>query len=42
VRSISVHGARATARVDGVERAMKLELVGGRWLIDSEPTGETD
>jgi hypothetical protein len=42
VSNIAIHGARATARVNGVERAMKLELVGGRWLIDSEPTGETD
>jgi len=42
VSNIAIHGGRATARVNGVDRAMKLELVGGHWLIDSEPTGETD
>jgi hypothetical protein len=42
VSDVTIHGARATARVNGVERAMRLELVGGRWLIESEPTGETD
>ena len=42
VSEIAIHGRRATARVNGVDRAMKLELVGGHWLIESEPTGETD
>jgi hypothetical protein len=39
---ITIAGNHATARVQGVGHPLKLDLVGGRWLIDSAPTGETD
>jgi hypothetical protein len=43
VRSVRIRGERATARVRNVEGPMRLEREHGeRWLIDSEPTGETD
>jgi hypothetical protein len=42
VRAVTIHGRIATAKVQNVERPMRLERAAGHWLIDSEPTGETD
>jgi putative lumazine-binding protein len=41
VRAVTIHGRIATAKVQNVEGQMRLERAAGRWLIDSEPTGET-
>ena len=38
----TVRGDRAAVRVAGVDRPVALERTKGRWLIVSEPTGETD
>jgi hypothetical protein len=42
VLTVSFRGRTATARVRNVEGPMRLEREHGRWLIDSEPTGEKD
>jgi hypothetical protein len=42
VRTVTIHGRIATAKVQNVEGPMRLERAAGHWLIDSEPTGETD
>jgi hypothetical protein len=39
---VAVHGARAEVRIAHVNRPIDVVRASGRWLIDSEPTGETD
>jgi IS4 transposase len=42
VTRIDVHGARATAAVDGFDRPLTLVREDGTWRVQSSPTGEAD
>jgi hypothetical protein len=42
VTRIEVHGARATASVDGFDRPLTLVREDGTWRVQSSPTGEAD
>jgi hypothetical protein len=42
VESVEVHGARATAAVDGFDRPLTLVREKGTWRVQSSPAGETD
>ena len=42
VGDVKVHGARATAFVDGFDRPLVLVREDGSWRVQSTPSGETD
>jgi hypothetical protein len=42
VESVAVHGAKATAAVDGFDRPLTLVREHGTWRVQSSPAGETD
>jgi hypothetical protein len=42
VGGVEVHGARATATVDGFDRPLILVREDGQWRVQSSPSGETD
>ena len=42
VGDVKVHGARATAFVDGFDRPLVLVREDGSWRVESTPSGETD
>ena len=42
VGDVKVHGARATAFVDGFDRPLALVRENGVWRVQSSPSGETD
>ncbi len=42
ITSLSVHGSRATAAVDGVDRPLELTQTRGSWQIEFTPSVEAD
>jgi hypothetical protein len=42
VESVAVHGAKATAAVDGFDRPLTLVREHGTWRVQSSPAGEAD